>query len=41
VLTSLFFGALNSVPSWYDHSRDSGRQKQISDELYRLFVNAV
>jgi AcrR family transcriptional regulator len=41
VLTSLFFGALNSVPSWYDHARDAGRQKQIADELYRLFINAV
>jgi len=41
VLTSLFFGALNSVPTWFDHARDAGRQQPIAAEIYRLFVNAV
>jgi AcrR family transcriptional regulator len=41
VLTSLFFGALNSIPTWYDSARDSGRRQQIAEELYRLFVNFV
>lgn len=41
ILTSLFFGALNAIPNWYDPARDSARRQQIADELYRLFVNAV
>ncbi len=41
ILTSLFFGALNSIPTWYDAGRDSGRRQQIAEELYRLFVNFV
>ncbi len=32
VLTSLFFGALNSIPTWYDHARDAGRRQQIAAE---------
>jgi TetR/AcrR family transcriptional regulator, cholesterol catabolism regulator len=41
ILTSLFFGALNSIPTWYDPARDAGRRPQIAEELYRLFVNFV
>jgi len=41
ILTSMFFGALNAIPNWYDSTRDSGRRQQIAEELYRLFVNAI
>lgn len=41
ILTSLLFGAMNSVFGWYEPTRDREQHARIIDEVYRMVVAPI
>ena len=41
ILTSLLFGAMNSVFGWYEPARDREQHAKIVDEVYKMVVSPI
>jgi AcrR family transcriptional regulator len=41
ILTSLLFGAMNSVFGWYESARDRDQHSRIVDEVYMMVVSPI
>jgi AcrR family transcriptional regulator len=41
IMTSLLFGAMNSVFGWYEAARDREQHGKIVDEVYRMVVSPI
>ena len=41
IMTSLLFGAMNSVFGWYEPARDRGQHGKIVDEVYAMVVSPI